>query len=477
MAILLRFVYILIWLIPVHVYADLRLPALFSDGMVLQQNTSVAFWGWAVPFDEITIRSDWGRLEEKAIADSTGRWFVRISTPSAGGPYEISVSGVEDTIVLKQVLIGEVWLCSGQSNMEFPLGFQGRWKTGVFDYEREIEAASHATIRMFQVKRHTAAIPQTDVDGKWEHCEPEFADNFSAVAYYFAKELAEKTAYPIGIIHASYGGTAIESWIGKEVFCDDTSMYFNIREQVCDLSNWERNNTGRNPPVKYPTVLYNGMIAPLVPFTMKGIAWYQGESNSDRPTEYACLFPALIESWRNEWNVTLPFYYVQIAPHAQKGPLIREAQLLALKQVSHTGMAVITDAADSLDIHPRDKKTPGNRLARLALANVYEIEGVCPSGPIYDTMRVAGGKIELSFKYARGLHSKSGALTEFEICGSDRVFVKANAIIERDIIVVSSSEVNQPIAVRFAWKNFPRPNLYNGAGLPASPFRTDNWGL
>ncbi|WP_262245168.1 sialate O-acetylesterase [Parapedobacter soli] len=475
MVVLLRFVCILTWFIPVHAYADLRLPALFSDGMVLQQNASVAFWGWTTPFDEITIRTDWGLREEKATADSTGRWFVRIPTPSAGGPYEIKVSGVGDAIVLKQVLIGEVWLCSGQSNMEFPLGFQGRWKTGVFDYEKEIKAASHANIRMFQVKRHTAATPQTDVNGKWEYCEPEFADNFSAVAYYFAKELAAKTAYPIGIIHASYGGTAIESWMRKEVFYDDITRYANIREQVSELSNWEQKHVGRNAPVKYPTVLYNGMIAPLAPFTMRGIAWYQGESNSDRPKEYRHLFPALIESWRNEWKAILPFYYVQIAPHAQKGPLIREAQLLTLKQVSHTGMAVITDAADSLDIHPRDKKTPGNRLARLALANVYQIEGVCPSGPIYDTMRIAGRKIELSFKYAEGLHANGGALTEFEICGADRVFVKANAIIEQDIIVVSSSEVNQPIAVRFAWKNFPRPNLYNEAGLPASPFRTDNW--
>ncbi|HWK57626.1 MAG TPA: sialate O-acetylesterase [Parapedobacter sp.] len=475
MVILLRLVYILALFIPLQAYADLRLPALFSDGMVLQQKTHVAFWGWAAPFEEITFRTDWGLNGETATADSTGRWFTRILTPSAGGPYEIRVCGAEDSTVLKQVLIGEVWLCSGQSNMEFPLGFLGRWKTGVFDYEKEIDAASHPNIRMFQVKRRASATPETDVEGKWAYCEPEFAGDFSAVAYYFAKELAAKTTCPIGIIHASYGGTAIECWMGKNVFYNDTTMYSNFREHLSDLSRWERNRMGRNPSVKYPTVLYNGMIAPLVPFTIKGIAWYQGESNSDRPKEYRQLFPALIENWRNEWNAMLPFYYVQIAPHAEKGPLIREAQLLTLKRVSHTGMAVITDAADSLDIHPRDKKKPGDRLARLALANVYKIDGVCPSGPIYDTMRIVDEKIELSFKYAKGLYSKGGALTEFEICGADRIFVKANATIERDIITVSSNEVDQPIAVRFAWKNFPRPNLYNGADLPASPFRTDDW--
>ena len=462
-------------LFPLQVYSDLKLPVLFSDGMVLQQKEQVAFWGWANPFEEITVRTGWGVRVEKFIADSIGQWFTRIPTPSAGGPFDIRIYTDGDSAVLKQVLIGEVWLCSGQSNMEFPLGFQGGWKTGVFDYEKEIQEASNPNIRMFKVKRHASAMPETDVEGKWQRCEPSVAGDFSAVAYYFAKELAEKTRQPIGIINSSYGGTAIECWMNPSIFYNDTTRYSGVRDDLSDLSQWEQSGLGRTPPVKYPTVLYNGMIAPLVPYTINGIIWYQGESNSDRPDEYKHLFPALIESWRAEWDAMLPFYYVQIAPHAKKSPLIREAQLLTLKQVPHVGMAVITDAADSIDIHPRDKEIPGNRLARLALANLYKMGEGDPSGPIYDTMRVVDGKIELFFKYSKGLHSKGNTLTEFEICGSDRKFVRANAVIEDDIIVVSSSEVDQPIAVRFAWKNFPRPNLYNSAGLPASPFRTDNW--
>ncbi|MDM1295000.1 sialate O-acetylesterase [Sphingobacterium sp. N143] len=445
---------------PVQLQGKVRLPALFTDGMVLQQRHSVAVWGWAAPHEEIIIHMGWTSQQAEIRADDQGNWLTHIRTPSGGGSYTMQVEG-SNTVEIHNVLIGEVWICSGQSNMEFPLENQGKWKTGVVNHEREITLACYPNIRLFHVQHHAAQAPQQDVTGTWTACSPETAGSFSAVAYYFARKLHKALGYPIGIIHASWGGTPAESWVKKEVLSESETLRHLLDKQQEVAS-------------RKSSTLYNGMISPLIPFTVKGFVWYQGESNSDRAEEYKKLFPALIANWRMDWKENLPFYFVQIAPHAQKGPLIREAQLMTLGQVENTGMAVITDAADSLDIHPRNKQFPGERLALWALANTYGQE-ITYSGPIYQRMRIEGNKIRLFFDHADGLQADKEPLREFVICGEDKVFVRATAKIENNTILVSNQMIDKPIAVRFAWKNFPRPNLYNQAALPASPFRTDAW--
>lgn len=442
--------------------AAIQLPALFADGMVLQQKTAIAIWGQAAPHEQLKIISDWNKRPINVYADGDGAWLARIQTPQAGGPYSLTVASGEDSVTFTDVWIGEVWLCSGQSNMEFPLANQGKWKTGVENDEQEIAAAHYPFIRMFNVAHAAAKTPVQDVAGRWEVCTPETAGHFSAVAYYFARKITQETGYPIGIIHASWGGTPAESWVKKRVWQQTVVPDLRLEDIQQPWSS------------KTPTALYNGMIAPLIPFTISGVVWYQGESNADRPEAYKRLFPALINSWRTDWQSDFPFYFVQIAPHYQKNPFIREAQLYTFECVKNTGMVVVTDAADSLDIHPRNKRIPGERLARWALAQVYG-KKIAYSGPIYRSMKIEGNKIRLFFDYACGLTARGGSLKEFVICGADQLFVPAIATIENNTILVYSNQITKPLAVRFAWKNYPRPNLYNCAGLPASPFRTDQW--
>lgn len=497
MKIQLKYWLALLVVLPFAALADVKLPALITDGMVLQQQSAVAIWGWATPGEKVKVRGSWDQQQKETTANSKGEWLLKLKTPAAGGPYTIAIGG-HHKITVNNVLIGEVWLCSGQSNMEFSLQKITSWKTGVFNYESEIAKANYPNIRMFTVTHAVAQEPQQDVKGKWETCSPESAGGFSAVAYYFGVELNKALKCPIGLIHSSWGGTPAESWVKKEVLGKDSKLLPMLRNYDKELSSYPSNEasyatalakweaagskTGSAPkkPVeptqnpKSPTKLYNGMIAPITPFTLKGVIWYQGESNSDRAEEYKTLFPALINSWRTDWKTDLPFYFVQIAMHYQKVPAIREAQLYTLATVPKTGMAVITDVGDSLDIHPRNKEIPGHRLALWALAKTYH-QTVAYSGPMYKSMKLKDSSIVLQFKYAEGLMAKGNELKEFAIAGADQVFVNAKAVIKGNEIWVSNPAVKSPVAVRFAWKNYARPNLYNGAGLPASPFRTDNW--
>lgn len=487
-------------------YADVKLPAIISDNMVLQQNTTISLWGWADAGEAIEIKNNWNNTIAKTTADNKGNWLVHLKTPKAGGPYNIIISG-KNKIELHNVLLGEVWLCSGQSNMEFSLEKQQNWKTGVFNAEDEIAKANFPFISMFTVEKNTSTIPLDDVKGSWNICSPQTAGNFSAVAYYFAKKIQKETGLPVGLIHSSWGGTPAESWTKKEVLGSDRDFSAiltryhaavdkypaSLKKYNEEIIQWKKDSataklngstTPRKPakPLlpeknsKSPMVLYNAMIHPLLPFTLKGVIWYQGESNAGRAYQYRKLFPALINSWRRDWKIDLPFYFVQIAPFAKQNPEIREAQLLTFKNVPHTGMAVITDAGDSLDIHPRNKEVVGNRLALWALAKNYGKKAITFSGPSYRSMKIENNKIILHFDFTNsGLMAKDGELKEFTIAGTDQQFVPAHAIIQGDTVVVWSDEINKPVAVRFAWKNFMHPNLYNGAGLPASPFRTDDW--
>ncbi|GAC1426637.1 MAG: sialate O-acetylesterase [Chitinophagaceae bacterium] len=482
-------------------FAELRLPAIIADNMVLQQKYAVTLWGWANAGEHITITAGWDKTPLTATAGNDGKWNVRVKTIKAGGPYNILFSA-SNNIEIKNVLLGEVWLASGQSNMEFFMTKTSGGYTGVLNYPEEIKAADYPLIRMIDVPNTVADEPRQDFAGKWKICSPQTADTFSAVAYYFARALHIATGYPIGIINATWGGTPAESWTRKDILEKDSSfsIILDRYKKQCDdypaafekykieLEKWKADTSKskgaapREPAgphySKSPYKLYNGMIAPLLPYTLKGVIWYQGEDNAGRAAQYRRLFPAMIKNWRNDFNnEKMPFYFVQISPHRSQNPEIRDAQLYTLRTVPFTGMAVTTDNGDSLNIHPRNKKLVGERLSLWALKNDYGKKDIVASGPLYKSMKTAGNKIRIQFDYADGLQAKGGDLKEFTIAGPDANFVPAKAVIDGNTVLVWSDAVQQPAAVRFAWRNTPFPNLYNKADLPASPFRTDTWKL
>ncbi|MCC9135575.1 sialate O-acetylesterase [Pontibacter silvestris] len=487
--------------------ANIKLPALLADHMVLQQQADVALWGWADPGETVEVIGSWNNKKVKATADAQGNWQLKVSTSKAGGPYALSFKG-KNEVNLKDIYLGEVWICSGQSNMHFPVApiENSGWATGVENYEQEIAQANYPKIRMFTVERKVADEPQKDVVGDWQVCNPATVGDFSAVAYFFARELVEKTGLPVGLINTSWGGTPAEGWTKKEVLESDADFIPILERYNADvekypeaievyrkeLEQWRKEaesakQKGETPAAaprepmgpkhhKSPYKLYNAMVAPLLPYTIKGAIWYQGESNADRAYQYRKLFPAMIANWREGWGYNFPFYFVQIAPHRSQRPEIREAQLLTMQSVPNTGMAVVTDAGDSLDIHPRNKQVVGKRLSLWALSKDYGQKDVVYSGPIYKSMKVDGDKIVLSFDHVDGgLVARGGELSDFTIAGADQKFVKAKAKIEGKQVVVWSDQVQNPVAVRFAWELIPAPNFYNKAGLPASPFRTDVW--
>jgi sialate O-acetylesterase len=645
------------------------LPSIIGDGMVLQQDTEVMFWGRTSSRNQFDISTSWG-VRKRVKADKSGNWKVRISTTEAGGPYEMVFQTKDTSLIIKDILMGEVWLGSGQSNMEMPLS---GWLPGdtVNNYRNEIAAADYPQIRLFTVPREIAVEPVSDCQSKWEICTPESVKDFSATAYFFGREIHEKTGVPVGIIHSSWGGTPAESWVSAEcleevpayagiekiietaetqydsllqwmdrlktvpvehtegfykelafskekytlrdfddsawpfmeipsdywkgteletfdgIVCfrkkfelpasfsgndmvlylgpiddmDDTylngvrigenlSLGFWQKERIykvpgnllksgqnvltvfvidhmggggiyssSDISladpgngrslnlggNWkymplaelmnsklyffdDTNTFSSRPELSIgisqntPTLLYNGMINPVVPYTIKGVIWYQGESNVGRGYEYRTLFPALIKCWRNAWEQgEFSFYFVQLAPWNYKESIpsslaeVREAQLMTMA-MKNTGMVVTTDIGDLNTIHPSSKQEVGRRLALWALAKDYGMDTIVCSGPLYDTMEISGNKVIIRFKNAGGkLVAKDGPLQYFEVAGSDQVYYPAMAEITGNTVIVTSARVEEPVAVRFGWRDTAEPNLFNGSGLPASPFRTDNW--
>jgi len=630
-------------------FAEVTLPAVISSNMVLQQKATPAIWGTAGAGKTVTVQTSWNKRTYQAKADVSGNWKISVSTPSFGGPYTIRVSE-ENTITLENVLIGDVWLCSGQSNMEMPLAGWGK----ILNYEQEIANASHPDIRLLQAIHVTANQPITDLkirNNGWDVCSPETVAEFSSVAYFFARELYEKTKIPIGLIHSSWGGTIAEAWTsyetlqqlpdfaaaaqkikatpnvdqkafeqlfadwnqqrlaadkgivnGKAIWAatglntadwktmpvpglveenglpgfdgviwfkrsvsipenwpaedltlnlgpidDDDITWFN-GEQIGATNGWNkeriyiiparllkkgtndltvrvtdnsnaggiygtpaqlfiRNGTGQRielpgnwlykvpyalkdlPPAPQnpnnpnrPTVLYNAMINPIINYTIKGAIWYQGESNAGRAYQYRTLFPAMIKDWRSKFSSgNFPFYFVQLANFMkradQPGPSawaeLREAQLMTT-QLANTGMATIIDIGDAKDIHPKNKQEVGRRLALIALNRDYK-KNIEYSGPRYRTQKINGDRIVLTFDHSAGMKAGEGKLTGFAIAGADQKFYWADAEISGNTIVVKASEVKKPVAVRYAWADNPDANLVNGAGLPASPFRTDQW--
>lgn len=644
----------LVLLSATYVSGEVRLPSIFGDHMVLQQQRKVPVWGAAEPGESITVTGSWNGSSVSTIAGLDGRWQVKIETPKASGPYTLTIQG-NNTVTLDNVLIGEVWICSGQSNMEMGLQKES-WHKGVFNYETEIVSANYPNIRLFTVPKVAADKPMEDCIGSWSECSARSIARFSATAYFFGRRLHKELDIPVGLIHVSWGGSAAEAWMSAEALNEfpefapalallnkgdseasrkefeqklvdwwdfvqtfDLGMVNHWQRSLTDASGWKTmsipqlwektpgmgsldgvvwfkknvtipqaweskeltldlgpvddmdvvwfnghklgehlelgywdmprsyvipasvvqsgennitirvvDNTGSgglwgsedqyairpadksDKPINIagdwlyrvgldlegkpqmpsvptlaknqysPTLLYNGMLSPVMPYGMQGVIWYQGETNAGRAYQYRRLFPALIRNWRNDWGEgDFPFCFAQIAPYdyGTEGicPELQEAQMMTLS-LANTGMAVTADIGDVHDIHPRNKQLVGQRLALWALAKTYGRTGCIFSGPLYTSMRVEQNRIRLEFNgIGSGLMSLGGPLTHFMIAGEDKKFVPAQAEIENNTVVVSSSDVDNPVAVRYAWSNTAVGNLYNLDMLPASPFRTDTW--
>lgn len=440
-------------------WANVTLPAIFGDHMVLQQNASLTVWGWGRPLEDVSVTGSWDRKTVRAKTDNHANWHVKLDTPAAGGPYTLTILG-SNTIVLEDVFIGEVWLCSGQSNMEW------RPRFGIDNGTQEILQAHYPALRLFQVAQRSADGPQLDVAGQWATCRPETMIDFSAVAYFFGRELYQHLQVPIGLIESSWGGTPVQAWMNPKMM-QENEEFVRTAAKLHEVP-W--------CPVA-PGSTYFAMIAPLTRYPIAGVIWYQGEGNTYDPLPYERLFPALISNWRGEWGKELPFYYVQIGPFRYDKPdsavWVREAQRLSLR-VPSTGMVVISDIGHSQDNHPRNKRDVGKRLANWALARTYGKEGIAFSGPLYREMKREEGCIRLFFDYAeRGLVCRGERLSDFQIAGADKIFVEAQARIDGNSVIVSAPGVKDPVAVRFAWSNTAEPNLFNTEGLPASCFRID----
>ena len=638
--------------------AELRLPVLIADHMVLQQQLAVPLWGWAEPGEQVTVSASWPLSKSvSSAADKDGKWRVTLDTPQAGGPYRIEFKTDEDEMTVENVMVGEIWVCSGQSNMEMGLMRSDPWTKGVFNYKSEIAAADYPNIRLFTVTQKIADTPQADCEGTWSPCSPETVPDFSAVAYFFAKKIHQETGLPIGLIHTSWGGTPAEAWTSEPALrklpdfvpvleqlklsddaieklkqehgqnmatwskdvdqavtevspdahrtdTDDAAWpvmklptlweaaghdgldgvvwfrkkidipadwqgknltlelgpiddldttYVNGTKvgEVTTYDSWQKprrytvpadtvivgtnviaikvtDNTGAGgiygkpdqlkiypaqqpenslslagdwkyfiavdlkdvAPIprssvivknqNTPTLLYNAMVAPIIPYGIKGVIWYQGESNATRAYQYRQLFPTMITNWRTDWaQGDFPFYFTQIAPF-QYGvedmcPELQEAQLMTLS-LAKTCMAVTTDIGNIRDIHPRNKQMVGRRLARWALAKDYGQKDLVYSGPLYRSMQKEGAKVRIQFDHTgSGLMALGGDLKHFTIAGADKKFVEAAAEIDDNTVLVYSEQITDPVAVRYAWSNTAVGNLYNFDGLPASPFRTDDW--
>jgi sialate O-acetylesterase len=438
---------------------------IFSDGMVLQQGASVPIWGTADPGTEVTVR--FRDREATATAGDDGKWMAYLHDLAAGGDGgTLTIAGGDDSVTIDDVLVGEVWVCSGQSNMQ--------WAVSQSANPDEVIAGSEdPQLRLLTVPRVGTAEPQDTVEISWSASSPETIPGFSAVAYHFGKMLRKELGVPVGLISTNFGGTPAEAWTDTAALAAHPYL-----KGILDRP--------ENPRESHrPGWLYNAMIHPIVPYGIAGAIWYQGESNAGQAFEYRTLFPAMIENWRDAFGQgDFPFLLVQLAPFKQirtePGPSdwaeLREAQLLATQILRNVAMAVITDVGEEDDIHPKAKEPVGQRLALAALALEYG-KDIPHSGPTLRSASFADGKATLTFDHAHGgLVAKDGSLTGFTIAGKDQKFVNAEAeIVDEQTIVVSSPEVDHPVAVRFGWDDYPVVNLWNGADLPASPFRTDSW--
>ena len=499
------------------VSADVRLPQIFGDNMILQQTTSNAVWGFAEPGEKVTVKSSWGS-EARAVADKIGRWKVLLKTPGHGTGYRLTVGG-KNTLTVRNVAIGEVWLCAGQSNMGWRL-------SAVFDGAKDAASANYPNLRIFRSERKHSHQPQEDCVAKWAPCAPDSAATCSAVSFYFARKLHQELKIPVGIVVQPYAGTPIEGWMPREIQMNDPrtrkdveetdkiSAAYDITQAKKQLERamqrWKQGERRGKPVLRtpgnwghqYPGNIFNGMIHPVRPYGIRGAIWYQGERNAkDVPQalNYRRQLALLINYYRSSWhelsggNVAkdFPFYFTQLpswtpvqekpVEHLEAAWAVnREMMRLVALEVPNTGMAVSIDTGDVIELHPKNKKPIGLRHAYLALKQVYG-KDIVDNGPLFKKQTIKGNQISLEFDAVGSglMTARPGKMNSFAICGNDRKWHWADAEIKGDVVVVSSMEVSTPVAVRYAWAMNPsqRNLLYNKEGLPASPFRTDSWPL
>ena len=462
--------------------AKVVLPKIFSDNMVLQRDSKVNIWGTSTPNSTVTIAATWNFVSKiigkdicKTQANAEGKWKAVLQTPAAGGPYKITVSdgkNTSDEVCINNVLIGEVWICSGQSNMEMPMkGFKNQ------PVENAVEDVLHCkdnNLRLFTVKRSSSFLPKDDVTGSWEKCEPLTLREFSATAYYFGKEIRQALDVPVGLICAAWGGSACEAWMTA----DWLKAFPEAKIPLSESDIKSKNRT--------PTVLYNGMLHPLIGFTMRGCIWYQGEANVPRFQTYAEMMRTMVKGWRDAWGQGMfPFYYCQIAPYdyslvnmKPNSALLREQQSLAEQIIPEIGMAVLMDCGMETGIHPRKKNLAGQRLALLALDGTYGIKGLPAKSARFKDMTVSHDTCTVSFERAdMWIYGEKGYYSEcFELAGADKVFHPAKAEVQRSKVIVTCPNVPYPVAVRYAFKDWVHGDLFCD-GLPVSSFRSDNWDI
>lgn len=459
--------------------AKVVLPTILGDNMVLQQQTNVKLWGMAREKTKVIVKTSWNNETYTTRSDAAGNWMLTVATPVAGGPYDITFDDGE-RLTLRNILIGEVWFCSGQSNMEMPMrGFDRQPTQG--GHHVIARAKASTPIRMYTTDskdgrwvRQFSKQPQTDCKGEWLENSPQNVANTSAAGYYFAQYIQEVLEVPVGLIVSSWGGSKVEAWMSREAIGAFKEIDLSILDNDADVKN----------PTATPCVLYNAKIAPLTNFAIKGFLWYQGESNRDNAGLYQDLMPAFVKDLRARWGTEFPFYFVQIAPFNYEGPngtsaaRFREVQEQNMKDIPNSGMVCTMDAGHPVFIHPVDKETVGHRLAYWALAQTYGLKGFGYATPTYKSMEKAEGKIYINFDNAPGgICPMWTSLTGFEIAGPDRVFHSAKAEIETRTtrLAVSSPEVPQPVAVRYAYKNYVEASIFSISGIPVAPFRTDSW--
>lgn len=477
---------------------------LFSDNAVFQQNIAVPIWGTADRNESITVSFAGQTVSTTA---TNGHWMVKLNPIKAGGPFVLVIQG-KNTVTFSNILVGEVWICSGQSNMERQLGLRVGQKP-LDNWKAEAAAANYPQIREFAVGKNPTPFPMSNLKGKWTVCDTATVVQFSAVGYFFGSELHKKLNVPIGLIHTSWGGTPAEKWTSRaaleandelkqlvEAYDEAVYKYPEVlqkyRQTESDLlQKWVADtlvaSENKKPVPQKPMPpadplrsgdcggLFNSMIHPLIPYAFKGVIWYQGESNSGRANQYQTLFSTMITDWRQQWNIgDFPFIFVQIAPFRTIVPELREAQVLTSQKTLNTAMVVTIDCGDTTDIHPTHKRPVGERLALAARALAYGEKEVVYSGPVYSGFKIMGNKVEISFTHtAKGLMAKEGNLFGFTISEDGKNFVSAKAEIKGKTVIVQSEMVKIPKAVRYAFINNANGNLFNSAGLPASPFRTD----
>ncbi len=500
--------FVLLGLAPLDAFAEIKLPAIFGPHMVLQRDQKDRVWGTAEPGERVVVAVAGQEKATEAAPD--GKWSVTLDPMPAGGPHSLSVSGKKDTVVFDDVLVGEVWICSGQSNMEWQVSSSN-------DGDIESLSAKYPKIRLISVPKNGTQEPQSDFKGKWEACTPETVKGFSAVGYFFGRQIHQTIGVPVGLIDDSWGGSAAEAWVRRDRLAADPKF----KGMIADWDKLEKDTPrlqaeydqkaearreaaakaraeGRQPPRapespesrlkgnQRPANIYNGVLKPTIGYGIKGVIWYQGESNAGRAYQYRDLFPLMIQSWRDEWGIgDFPFYWVQLAdfmkettePGDSSWAELREAQTMTMDRLKNTGQAVIVDLGEAQDIHPRNKQDVALRLARWALARDYGVH-VPYRSPSFKSMAKQGDSVVLTFEGVdNGLKAFDVPdVRGFTVAGSDKKFVKATAkVVGKDKVEVRADGVSDPVAVRYAWADNPVCNLYNSAGLPVTPFRTDDW--